>query len=138
ASETCAFDTVRARFERDIEPGEVVMVNREGVSSFLAQISLSKAACMFEFIYFARPDSRMVGRNLYEARRRMGRELARQEQASGRGVRADVVISVPDSGTPAAHGYAEESGIPFREGLIKSRYITRTFIQPSQSLREAG
>ena len=133
ASETCALDTVRAKFERDIEPGEVVIINKDGVQSFMAQISLRKAACMFEFIYFARPDSMMMGKNLYEARRRMGRELARQLPTE-----ADVVISLPDSGTPAAHGYAEEAGIPFREGLIKSRYITRTFIQPSQSLREAG
>jgi amidophosphoribosyltransferase len=133
ASETCALDTVRAKFERDVEPGEVVIINHDGVQSFMAQISLRKAACMFEFIYFARPDSMMMGKNLYEARRRMGRELARQLPTE-----ADVVISLPDSGTPAAHGYAEEAGIPFREGLIKSRYITRTFIQPSQSLREAG
>jgi amidophosphoribosyltransferase len=133
ASETCALDTVRAKFEREIEPGEVVIINKDGVDSFIAQISLRKAACMFEFIYFARPDSQMMGKNLYEARRRMGRELARQLPTE-----ADVVISLPDSGTPAAHGFAEESGIPIREGLIKSRYITRTFIQPSQSLREAG
>jgi amidophosphoribosyltransferase len=133
ASETCALDTVRAKFERDVEPGEVVIINQDGVQSFMAQISLRKAGCMFEFIYFARPDSMMMGKNLYEARRRMGRELARQLPTE-----ADVVISLPDSGTPAAHGYAEEAGIPFREGLIKSRYITRTFIQPSQSLREAG
>jgi amidophosphoribosyltransferase len=133
ASETCALDTVRAKFEREIDPGEVVIINADGVESFIAQISLRKAACMFEFIYFARPDSQMMGKNLYEARRRMGRELARQMPTE-----ADVVISLPDSGTPAAHGFAEESGIPIREGLIKSRYITRTFIQPSQSLREAG
>jgi amidophosphoribosyltransferase len=133
ASETCALDTVRAKFDREIDPGEVVIINKEGVDSFIAQISLRKAACMFEFIYFARPDSQMMGKNLYEARRRMGRELARQLPTE-----ADVVISLPDSGTPAAHGFAEESGIPIREGLIKSRYITRTFIQPSQSLREAG
>ena len=137
ASETCALDTVRARFDREIEPGEVVIVNRDGVQSFDAQISLRKAACMFEFIYFARPDSHMMGRNLYEARRRMGRELARQDLGAG-GLEADVVISMPDSGTPAAHGYAEEIGIPFRDGLIKSRYITRTFIQPTQQLRDAG
>src|SRR5258708_27464510 len=133
ASETCAVDTVRAKFEREIDPGEVVIINNDGVESFIAQISLRKAACMFEFIYFARPDSQMMGKSLYEARRRMGRELARQLPTE-----ADVVISLPDSGTPAAHGFADESGIPFAEGLIKSRYITRTFIQPSQSLREAG
>ena len=103
ASETCALDTVRAKFEREIDPGEVVIINKEGVDSFIAQISLRKAACMFEFIYFARPDSQMMGKNLYEARRRMGRELARQLPTE-----ADVVFSLPDSGTPAAHGFAEE------------------------------
>jgi amidophosphoribosyltransferase len=137
ASETCALDTVRARYVRDIEPGEVVVINQKGIDAFLAQISLRHAACMFEFIYFARPDSQMMGKNLYEARRRMGRELARQDIAAG-GLEADVVISMPDSGTPAAHGYAEEIGIAFRDGLIKSRYITRTFIQPTQQLRDAG
>ncbi|HEV3231807.1 MAG TPA: amidophosphoribosyltransferase, partial [Candidatus Dormibacteraeota bacterium] len=120
ASETCALDTVRARLDREIEPGEAVIIGAGGVESFRLQPSVRKAACMFEFIYFARPDSQMMGKNLYEARRRMGRELARQLPTE-----ADVVISLPDSGTPAAHGYAEESGIPFREGLIKSRYITR-------------
>ena len=138
ASETCALDTVRAKFIREVEPGEAVVLSKDGIGSFTPRLSLRTAACMFEFIYFARPDSMMMGRNLYEARRRMGRELARQEQAAGRKLEADVVISLPDSGTPAAHGFAEEAGIPFREGLIKSRYITRTFIQPSQSLREAG
>ncbi|MHB8509133.1 MAG: amidophosphoribosyltransferase [Candidatus Dormibacteria bacterium] len=133
ASETCALDTVRARFVREVEPGEAVIINEKGIQSFTPRLSLRTAACMFEFIYFARPDSVMMGKNLYEARRRMGRELARQLPTD-----ADVVIALPDSGTPAAHGYAEEAGIPFREGLIKSRYITRTFIQPSQSLREAG
>jgi amidophosphoribosyltransferase len=138
ASETCALDTVRAKFVREIDPGEAVVISKEGIYSFTPRLSLRNAACMFEFIYFARPDSQMMGKNLYEARRRMGRELARQEQAQGNPVGADVVIAVPESGNPAAHGYAEESGIPFREGLIKSRYITRTFIQPSQQLREAG
>jgi amidophosphoribosyltransferase len=133
ASETCALDTVRAHFEREVEPGEAVILSQDGVEAFTAVPSERKAACMFEFIYFARPDSQMMGKNLYEARRRMGRELARQAP-----VEADVVISVPDSGTPAAHGYAAESGVEYRDGLIKSRYITRTFIQPSQSLREAG
>jgi amidophosphoribosyltransferase len=95
--------------------------------------STRKATCMFEFIYFARPDSRLQGQSLYEARRNMGRQLALESP-----VEADVVISLPDSGTPAAVGYAEQSGIPFSEGLIKSRYITRTFIQPNQRLRDVG
>jgi amidophosphoribosyltransferase len=95
--------------------------------------SVRKATCMFEFIYFARPDSRLQGQSLYEARRNMGRQLALEAPAE-----ADIVISLPDSGTPAAVGYAEQSGIPYSEGLIKSRYITRTFIQPNQRLRNVG
>jgi amidophosphoribosyltransferase len=133
ASETCALDTIRANFLREVGGGEAIIITKDGLNSFLFQTSLRQASCMFELIYFARPDSNMMGKNLYEARRRMGQELAKQLP-----VKAGVVISVPDSGTPAAHGYAEESGIPFREGLIRSRYITRTFIQPTQSLREEG
>lgn len=133
ASETCALDTVGAEFVREIEPGEAVML---GAGTPVAQPllpSVRKAMCMFEFIYFARPDSRLQGQSLYEARRNMGRELAREAPAQG-----DIVISLPDSGTPAAVGFAEASGIPFSEGLIKSRYITRTFIQPNQRLRNVG
>ena len=92
-----------------------------------------RAMCSFEFIYFARPDSVMMGKSLYKSRRQMGRELAREAPADG-----DIVITLPDSGTPAAIGYAEQAGLPFAEGMIKSRYITRTFIQPTQRLREAG
>ncbi len=133
ASETCALDTVGAEFVREIEPGEAVML---GVGMPVAEPllpSARKAMCMFEFIYFARPDSQLQGQSLYEARRNMGRELAREAPAEG-----DIVISLPDSGTPAAVGFAEASGIPFSEGLIKSRYITRTFIQPNQRLRNVG
>jgi amidophosphoribosyltransferase len=133
ASETCALDTVNATFVREVQPGEMVVMDDHGLSSVQFQESGRHAMCVFEFIYFARPDSIIKNCELEEARVRMGRELAREQP-----VEADMVISVPDSGTPAAIGYAEESGIPFREGLIKSRYINRTFIQPAQSLREAG
>jgi amidophosphoribosyltransferase len=133
ASETCALDTVNATFVRDAQPGEMIVMDEHGVTSTQLQRSGRHAMCVFEFIYFARPDSILKNCELEEARVRMGRELAREQP-----VEADVVIPIPDSGVPAAIGYAEESGIPFREGLIKSRYINRTFISPDQSLREAG
>src|SRR5256884_8666236 len=133
ASETCALDTVNATFVREVQPGEMVVMDDHGLSSIQFQKSGRHAMCVFEFIYFARPDSIIKNCELEEARVRMGRELAHEQP-----VEADMVIPLPDSGTPAAIGYAEESGIPFREGLIKSRYINRTFIQPDQSLREAG
>ncbi|HEX4216128.1 MAG TPA: amidophosphoribosyltransferase [Candidatus Dormibacteraeota bacterium] len=133
ASETCALDTVNATFAREVQPGEMVLLDDHGVTSFRFQEKGRHAMCVFEFIYFARPDSILKGCELEEARMQMGRELAKEQP-----VDADIVIAVPDSGTPAAIGYAEASGIPFREGLIKSRYINRTFIQPDQSLREAG
>lgn len=133
ASETCALDTVGAEFVREIEPGEAVVLGGGAPLAEQVMPSIRKATCMFEFIYFARPDSRLQGQSLYEARRNMGRELAREAAAEG-----DLVIPIPDSATPAAVGYAEASGIPFSEGLIKSRYITRTFIQPNQRLREVG
>jgi amidophosphoribosyltransferase len=134
ASETCALDVVGATFVREVEPGEIVVIDERGLRSRrIPRIVPRRAMCSFEFIYFARPDSVMKGRQLYEARVNMGRELAAEAPAD-----ADIVISLPDSGTPAAVGYAEASGIPFVEGMIKSRYITRTFIQPNQRLREAG
>jgi len=133
ASETCALDTVGAEFIREIEPGEAVLLGQGQPAAEQLLPSTRKAMCMFEFIYFARPDSRLQGQSLYEARRNMGRELAREAPADG-----DIVISLPDSGTPAAVGFAEASGIPYSEGLIKSRYITRTFIQPNQRLRNVG
>jgi amidophosphoribosyltransferase len=134
ASETCALDVVGATFVREIEAGEVIVVDAAGIRS--TQINKPvphHAMCSFEFIYFARPDSVMMGRSLYESRVNMGRELAGEAPAD-----ADIVISLPDSGTPAAVGFAEASGIQYVEGMIKSRYITRTFIQPNQRLREAG
>jgi amidophosphoribosyltransferase len=134
ASETCALDVVGATFICEIEPGEIVTVDATGMrSTKIQRTAAHRAMCSFEFIYFARPDSVMMGKSLYESRRHMGRELAREAPADG-----DIVITLPDSGTPAAIGYAEQSGLPFAEGMIKSRYITRTFIQPTQRLREAG
>jgi amidophosphoribosyltransferase len=133
ASETCALDTVNATFVREVRPGEMVAMDEHGLTSLQFQESGRHAMCVFEFIYFARPDSILKNCELEEARLRMGRELAKEQP-----VDADMVIGLPDSGTPAAIGYAEEAGIPYREGLIKSRYINRTFIQPDQSLREAG
>ncbi len=133
ASESCALDTVNAKFVREVQPGEMVIMNDHGLSSIQFQKSGRHAMCVFEFIYFARPDSLLKNCELEEARIRMGRELALADP-----VEADIVIGLPDSGTPAAIGYAEAAGIPYREGLVKSRYINRTFIQPDQSLRESG
>src|SRR6266540_4709721 len=133
ASETCALDTVHAKFVREVQPGEMVIMDEHGVHSVGFQTSSKHAMCVFEFIYFARPDSILKNCELEDARIRMGHELAREAP-----VKADMVIPLPDSGTPAAIGYAEASGIPFREAMMKSRYINRTFIQPDQSLREAG
>jgi amidophosphoribosyltransferase len=133
ASETCALDTVNATFVREVQPGEMVILDDHGVSGVPFQRAGRHAMCVFEFIYFARPDSIIKGCELEEARIRMGHELAKEQP-----VDADMVFGLPDSGTPAAIGYAEESGIPYREGMIKSRYINRTFIQPDPSLRDAG
>jgi len=133
ASESCALDTVRAELIRDVEPGEIVIIDERGVVSLKARQARRKAHCIFEYIYFARPDSRMDGFVVNRVRREMGRQLAREYK-----VEADIVISVPDSGTIAARGFSEQSGIPFEEGLMKNRYIGRTFIQPSQSVRDLG
>jgi amidophosphoribosyltransferase len=133
ASESAALDVVGAKFLREIEPGEIVLINEEGISSRMFTQPARPALCIFEFIYFARPDSLLYDRVLYDARKEMGMHLA--EEAP---VEADIVIPVPDSGVPAAIGFAEKSGTPFGEGLIKNRYIGRTFIQPSQSIRQLG
>ena len=133
ASETCALDTVHATFVREVQPGEMVVMDEHGVHSVNFQTATKHAMCVFEFIYFARPDSILKNCELEDARIRMGHELANEAP-----IDADMVIPFPDSGTPAAIGYAEASGIPFREAMMKSRYINRTFIQPDQSLREAG
>ncbi len=134
ASETCALNTVGAIFVRELIPGEIVVIGADGWRSFNGQPMQGQALCMLETIYFARPDSRMYGQSLHAARRRMGAELHREHPAP----EADLVIGVPDSGTPAALGFAEASGIPFGEGLVKNRYIQRTFIQPDQRMREMG
>lgn len=132
ASETCAFDTIGAEFIRDVEPGEVVVINEDGIKSINTS-SKSKKLCLFEIIYFARPDSKLDGKSLYLARIEAGKELAREA-----GIDGDIVIGAPDSGTIPAIGYAEESKIPYAEGLIKNRYVGRTFIEPTQELREQG
>ncbi len=133
ASETCALDAVGAEFVRDVEPGEVVVCDRErGLLSFKDNCkNAQKRMCIFEYIYFARPDSKIAGMSVYEARKNAGRLLAKAHP-----VDADIVVGVPDSGLDAAIGYSEESGIPYEHGLIKNRYMGRTFIQPSQEMRE--
>ncbi|MHB8573300.1 MAG: amidophosphoribosyltransferase [Candidatus Dormibacteria bacterium] len=131
ASETCALDTVGAHHLRDVQPGEMVLIDERGVSSHIVQIKLRRAMCVFEFIYFARPDSELMGRSLYQARVEMGRQLAREAP-----VEADIVISLPDSGTPAAIGFAEASAIPYQVGLIKNIYSRRTFIEPAPAIRD--
>jgi amidophosphoribosyltransferase len=133
ASETCAFDLIEASYIRDIAPGEMVVINSKGIHSSFPFKPAEPSHCIFEFIYFARPDSMVFGQNVYSIRKEFGRQLARET-----GVPADVVIPVPDSGVPAALGYAEESGIPFDTGLIRNHYIGRTFIEPRQSIRHFG
>ncbi len=134
ASETCAFDLIGAKYERDVEPGEMVIINKDGMKSFRVLPSPKHAFCVFEFIYFARPDSNIFGnRNVNKKRKEFGRQLAREFP-----VDADVVIAVPDSGVPAALGFAEVSGIPFDHGLIRNHYVGRTFIEPRQAIRHFG
>jgi len=134
ASETCALDAVGAEYVRDVEPGEIVVIDENGLRSIKTHCKKEKSAlCIFELIYFARPDSVVEGISVYESRKEAGRALAKDHPVEG-----DVVIGVPDSGIPAAMGYAEESGIPYGSGLVKNRYIGRTFISPTQSAREDG
>jgi amidophosphoribosyltransferase len=133
ASETCALDLVGAELEREIEPGELVLIDDKGVHSRQAVEPTRRALCIFEFFYLARPDSRLEGIEVHGARVRMGERLADEAPAA-----ADLVMPIPDSGTPAAIGFSRASGIPFTEGLIKNRYVGRTFIQPDQGLREQG
>jgi amidophosphoribosyltransferase len=133
ASESCAFDLLRAEFVRDVHPGELVMVSEDGLTSRQFASGIEQASCIFEHVYFARPDSRIFGRWVQESRDQMGRQLARESA-----VPADVVVPVPDSGVTAALGYAEESGIPFRFGLIRNHYVGRTFIEPEQRVRDFG
>ncbi len=131
ASETCAHDVVGAEFVRDIEPGEIVIIDENGIESIMYDETKRKAVCCFEYVYFARPDSIIDGKNVFITRKKAGKILAQESP-----VEADMVIAVPDSGIAAAIGYAEESGIPFDIGLIKNKYMGRTFIQPDQKSRE--
>jgi amidophosphoribosyltransferase len=133
ASETCAFDLLHAKYERDVKPGELVMVSEEGVTSRYFDTTQRQASCIFEHVYFARPDSKIFGRWVQKSREEMGRQLARESH-----VAADLVVPVPDSGVTAALGYATQSGIPFNLGLIRNHYVGRTFIQPEQRVRDFG
>jgi amidophosphoribosyltransferase len=133
ASETCALDIIGAKFVRDIENGEVVVIDASGVRSLKPFPPQPMRPCIFEYIYFARPDSVVHGRSVYDARKAMGAQLAKEAPAD-----ADVVVPVPDSGVPAALGYAAACGVPFELGIIRNHYVGRTFIQPTQAIRELG
>ena len=133
ASETCAFDLIGATYERDVKPGEIVIVGPEGITSLFYSTAAPQSSCIFEHVYFSRPDSVVFGRAVQASREELGRQLAREAP-----VEADLVVPVPDSGVTAAVGYAAESGIPFRFGLIRNHYVGRTFIEPSQSVRDFG
>ncbi|HWP92078.1 MAG TPA: amidophosphoribosyltransferase [Thermodesulfobacteriota bacterium] len=133
ASETCAFDLIEAEFLREIEPGEILVIGENGMESFKPFPEVNHKHCVFEFIYFARPDSFLFARNVYQVRKELGKQLAKEQP-----VDADIVIAVPDSGVPAAIGFSEESGLPLELGLLRSHYIGRTFIEPQQSIRNFG
>ncbi|HOP41304.1 MAG TPA: amidophosphoribosyltransferase [Geobacteraceae bacterium] len=133
ASESCALDLIEAQFIREVEPGEVIIINKDGLSSHFPFKKVKPTPCIFEFIYFARPDSYIFGKNVYMVRKELGRQLAREHK-----IDADIVIPVPDSGVPAALGYAQESGIRFEFGLMRNHYVGRTFIEPQQSIRHFG
>ena len=133
ASETCAFDLIGAEYIRDVKPGELVIVGPEGVSSRFYSTAAPQSSCIFEHVYFSRPDSLVFGRSVQTSREELGRQLAREA-----GIDADLVVPVPDSGVTAAVGYAAESGLPFRFALIRNHYVGRTFIEPSQSVRDFG
>ena len=133
ASETCAFDLIDARYVRDVEPGEMIVINEEGLRSSHPLPKQQHSMCLFEHVYFARPDSLIFGKSINESRHRMGRQLAIEQPAD-----ADVVVPVPDSGVAAAIGYAAESGLSFRFGLVRNHYVGRTFIEPRQSIRSFG
>lgn len=133
ASETCAFDLIEAKFVRDIEPGELIVINHKGLESYRPFPNTESAPCIFEYIYFSRPDSIVFGHDVYSIRKALGKELAKEAP-----VKADMVIPVPDSGAPAALGFAEGSGIPYEIGLIRNHYVGRTFIEPQQSIRHFG
>ncbi len=133
SSETCGLDIIGAEYVRDVEPGEIIRINEEGLVCEQGLAARDRAACIFEYVYFARPDSILDGAGVYRAREAMGRRLSKEAP-----VEADIVIGVPDSGVPGAIGYARESGIVYSEGIVKNRYVARTFIQPTQELRQMG
>jgi amidophosphoribosyltransferase len=133
ASETCAFDLIGAKFVREIEPGEIILINEEGIKSFKPFSPKQRHQCIFEFIYFARPDSFLFNRNVYEVRKSFGAQLAKESS-----VDVDMVVPIPDSGFPAALGYAAQSGIPLELGMIRNHYVGRTFIEPEQRIRHFG
>ncbi|MEM6303587.1 MAG: amidophosphoribosyltransferase [Pseudomonadota bacterium] len=134
ASETCALDIIGAEFIREIEPGEMVVIKPDGkIDSYMPFEQVKPRPCIFEYVYFSRPDSIVGGKSVYEVRREIGRELAREAP-----VEADMVCAVPDSGTPAAIGYAQESGIPFEMGIVRNQYVGRTFIEPTEQIRNMG
>ena len=133
SSETCALDIIGAEFVRDVEPGEIIIIDKTGVHSIRPFAKSPSRFCIFEYIYFARPDSMVDGMNVYEVRKRIGAELARESH-----VESDLVVPVPDSGVPAAIGYAEEAGAPFEMGIIRNHYVGRTFIEPSDQIRHLG
>jgi amidophosphoribosyltransferase len=133
ASETCALDLVRAEYIREINPGEMIVVDEDGMRSLSPFAHAPTRRCIFEYVYFSRPDSQVYGRSVYQVRKEQGRALARESPAQ-----ADIVVPVPDSGTPAALGFAEQSGIPFEMGLVRSHYVGRTFIEPRESIRHFG
>ena len=133
ASETCALDIIGATFVRDIEPGEMVVITHDGIESLFPFPPAPHRFCVFEYIYFARPDSLAEGKSVYQSRRRIGEELAREAP-----IEADLVVPIPDSGTPAAIGYAATAGIPFELGIIRNHYVGRTFIEPAQRIRQLG
>ena len=133
SSETCALDIIGAKFEREVLNGEIVVIDHDGVKSYRPFNNINLRPCIFEYIYFARPDSILDGKNVYECRKEMGKFLAKESS-----IKADIVIPVPDSGVPAALGYAEESKIPFGLGIIRNHYVGRTFIEPTQKIRQLG
>ena len=132
-SESCALDIIGASFVRDVKPGEMVVIDRDGIKSYFPFSAQPERFCIFEYVYFARPDSTVEGRNVYDARKQIGAELAKEAPAI-----ADMVIPVPDSGVPAALGFASESGLPFELGIIRNHYVGRTFIEPTDAVRHMG
>jgi len=133
ASETCAFDLIDAKYVRDVEPGEMIVISEDGLRSTHPLPSQPHSMCIFEHVYFSRPDSIIFGQSVNRSRHRMGKRLAIEQPAD-----ADIVVPVPDSGVPAAIGYSAESGLPFRFGLVRNHYVGRTFIEPKQSIRSFG